>query len=100
MSEITQLKWNGEFGEKCNLPIDCIHCNIMDCVGRKNEKEGPITSCQKGYCDTCKHRQIREDCLRKGLDGEKWGVPCRDCDIHVNYLWEPSTNVIKPAKEA
>lgn len=50
-----------------------------------------ITDSQ-GYCDTCKHRQIRNDSLRKNLSGEKWPQPCRDCDIERNYLWEPSTN--------
>jgi hypothetical protein len=32
-------KWNGEFGEKCTLPIDCIHCNITECPGRKSESK-------------------------------------------------------------
>lgn len=31
-------KWNGEFGEKCNLPIDCIDCDIVECPGRKSER--------------------------------------------------------------
>ena len=30
-------KWNGEFGEKCNLPIDCVDCDITECLGRKSE---------------------------------------------------------------
>jgi hypothetical protein len=31
-------KWNGEFGEKCNLPIDCVDCDINECPGRKSER--------------------------------------------------------------
>jgi hypothetical protein len=30
-------KWNGEFGEKCNLEHDCIDCDIVECIGRKSE---------------------------------------------------------------
>lgn len=33
------IKWNGEFGKKCNLPIDCIHCDIIECLGREEENE-------------------------------------------------------------
>ena len=31
--------WNGEFGSKCNLPIDCVHCDLVECGGRKEEME-------------------------------------------------------------
>jgi hypothetical protein len=31
-------KWNGEFGEKCNLEHDCIVCDITECPGRKSER--------------------------------------------------------------
>jgi hypothetical protein len=44
----------------------------------------------KGYCDTCKHREIRDVCLRNSVPGSQWGKPCRDCDIERNYLWETS----------
>jgi hypothetical protein len=30
--------WNGEFGEKCNLPIDCVDCDITECPGRPSER--------------------------------------------------------------
>ncbi len=31
-------KLNGEFAEKCNLPIDCVDCDITECPGRKSER--------------------------------------------------------------
>lgn len=33
-------KWNGEFGEKCNLPIDCVDCDIVECPGNIVECPG------------------------------------------------------------
>lgn len=53
-----------------------------------------ITNSQ-GYCGTCKHREIRDESLRKSLPGEKWPMPCRDCDIERNYLWESCFEQIK-----
>ncbi len=32
-------KWNGEFGENCNLPIDCVDCDITECPGRESERK-------------------------------------------------------------
>lgn len=40
--EKTDPRWNGEIGKNCNLPIDCIHCDIVECPGRKNELDGPV----------------------------------------------------------
>jgi hypothetical protein len=31
------VQWNGIMGEGCNLPIDCVHCDIVECGGRSSE---------------------------------------------------------------
>jgi hypothetical protein len=49
-----------------------------------------------GFCDTCKHEQIRNECLRKNLQGQNWKQPCRDCDIERNYLWESKKAELPP----
>lgn len=38
LRESVEVKWNGEFGEKCNLPIDCVDCDITECPGRTSER--------------------------------------------------------------
>jgi hypothetical protein len=38
LRESTAVKWNGEFGEKCNLPVDCVDCDIVECPGRASER--------------------------------------------------------------
>lgn len=43
MTQEKQIKWNGEFGEKCNLPIDCIVCDIEECTGRESELGKPVS---------------------------------------------------------
>ena len=51
-----QMQWNGMFGDSCNLPIDCVDCNITECPGRANERgnwhmQEPLQDAK--YCPIC-----------------------------------------------
>ncbi len=81
--ENEKRKWNGEFGEKCNLPIDCVDCDILECIGRKSEG---LQNSKVDDADVTVNLVKEVTVLREGYTSlNKTYVELR---LRIEYIWK------------